>query len=148
MAWLMDDAIPLPGGYRIGLDGLLGLFPGLGDGAGLITNVVIMLRAGSQRAGWAVMARMVGNVMLEALVGVIPGLGDLFDFYFKSNRRNVALLEAYTAEAEETRETSAWLLIGWLVALIVVFAVLFVAMVWTLGRALALLGGLFSGWFG
>lgn len=93
LAELLDSAIPLPGGYRIGLDGLIGLIPGIGDAVGACAGAYIVIRAAQLGASTALLVRMIWNVILETLVGAIPVLGDVFDFVWKANNRNVALLE-------------------------------------------------------
>lgn len=119
LAWLLDESIRLPGGYRIGLDSLVGLIPGIGDGVGAITSSYVLIegyRAGAPRS---VMARMVVNVLVEALVGVVPVLGDLFDMAWKSNSRNVALLQRHTAKPREVQRFSRTYLV---VALVILLA--------------------------
>ncbi len=95
LARLMDSSIRLPGGFRIGVDGLIGLVPVVGDfGAGGVSFYIV---AQAARAGVParVLARMVLNVALDALVGAIPVLGDVFDVAFKANLRNARLMDAY-----------------------------------------------------
>jgi Domain of unknown function (DUF4112) len=90
LAWLMDRSIPI-GRWKVGLDGIIGLVPGLGDLVGAVISGVIVaagIRAGLPRSA---IARMVANVGIEALVGVVPFLGDLFDMAFKANTRNVQI---------------------------------------------------------
>ncbi|HEX7062184.1 MAG TPA: DUF4112 domain-containing protein [Woeseiaceae bacterium] len=106
LAWLFDDAILLPGGYRIGIDGIVGLVPGLGDALGLIAATWILLRARQFGVPRIVMARMLGNVVLDAAIGAIPVLGDLFDFAFKANRRNIGLMERYLTDERHVRRES------------------------------------------
>ena len=93
LAKLLDSAIPLPGGYRIGLDGLIGLIPGFGDAVGASLSAYIILRAAQMGASWTTLLRMTGNVLIDGFVGLIPILGDLFDFAWKANLRNMVLLE-------------------------------------------------------
>lgn len=93
LAWLLDNSIHIPLiNYRIGLDAIIGLLPGLGDVAGLILSSFIVLQALRLRVPKAVLLRMVLNVGMEALIGLIPVFGDLFDATFKANARNVRLL--------------------------------------------------------
>lgn len=127
LAWLLDDAIPLPGGYRIGIDGIIGLVPGLGDALGLAASTWILLRARRFGVPRVVMARMLGNVLLEAAIGTIPVLGDLFDFAFKANRRNIGLMEQYLSdERQVTRESGVRIGVALVVGLLAIFVVLFV----------------------
>lgn len=93
LARLLDSSIALPGGYRIGLDGLIGLIPGVGDAAAASIATYIVIQAARMGASTTTLIRMMGNVLVELLVGIVPVLGDLFDFVWKANNRNVALLE-------------------------------------------------------
>ena len=96
--WL-DDGIGLPGTpLRVGLDPILGLVPGAGDAAGALLAAWIVVEAARLRASRSTLGRMVSNVALDALVGAIPLLGDVFDVVWKSNVRNVALLERHLAD--------------------------------------------------
>lgn len=93
LASLLDDRFAIPGTpYRIGLDGLIGLIPGVGDAATGLIGLYIVYQARRHGApGWLI-ARMLGNLALDTAVGSIPLLGDVFDVGFKSHRRNVRLL--------------------------------------------------------
>jgi hypothetical protein len=98
-AWLMDECIRIPGTkLRIGIDPLLGLIPGAGDAAGgllALTPLFVASRLGAPRS---VLLRMSVNIGVDALVGAIPLLGDLFDAGWKANRRNVDLIDRFLAE--------------------------------------------------
>lgn len=126
LARFLDESIRLPGGYRIGWDGLIGLIPGVGDVAGLLVSSYIV--AGAARLGVAksVLLRMCANVAIETVIGAIPVIGDLFDFVFKANLRNVALIEkhGYASKRVEKRST-AWLLALGLGLLLVVIALVY-----------------------
>lgn len=92
-ARLLDSAIRLPGGYRIGLDGIIGLVPGIGDAVAASASAYIVIRAARMGASAATLVRMIFNVLLEVVVGAVPVIGDLFDFAWKANNRNIELLE-------------------------------------------------------
>lgn len=95
LSWLLDSAVRLPGGFRIGADGIIGLVPGIGDLIGAGLSSYIILEAARMKLPAGVLARMGLNVLLELGVGIIPIFGDLFDFAFKANRRNVRLMTDY-----------------------------------------------------
>lgn len=98
LAWLLDNSIPVPGTrWRIGLDPLLGLIPGLGDLIGAAFSGWILLQAERLGADRATLLRMLWNVVVETVVGAIPLLGDLFDAAWKANAKNVVLLEQHLA---------------------------------------------------
>src|SRR5690349_1135193 len=86
LGWLLDSSIPLPGGFRIGIDGLVGLIPGVGDVAGAVMSSYLIYEARRMNAPHSLLLRMVGNVLAEAVVGSIPFAGDVFDFAFKANQ--------------------------------------------------------------
>ena len=95
----MDDGLKLPGvPLRVGLDPVLGLVPGLGDAAGAVLAAWILVEAARLGASRSTLGRMVANIALDALAGAVPLLGDAFDVVWKSNVRNVALLERHLAD--------------------------------------------------
>lgn len=122
---ILDSAIRIPGTrFRVGMDGLLGLIPGVGDVTTGLASVFIIMTAARMGVPRAVLTRMIMNVAIDTAVGVVPLVGDVFDMAFKSNQRNVALTERYmTAPLEERRRTervSRLQLIGLIVALVIV----------------------------
>lgn len=105
---LLDNAVTIPGtSYRVGIDPLLGLFPGIGDYLGAFLSGYIIYEAARLGASRPTLLRMVSNVILETIVGLIPALGDLFDVVWKANAKNVTLLETQLASAEK-REKADW----------------------------------------
>lgn len=96
LAWLLDDSIVLPGTQRrFGLDPLIGLIPGVGDIVGACLSLWLVIEAARLGAPGHLLLRMVGNVLVETIVGIVPVVGDLFDFYWKANSRNRDLLAGY-----------------------------------------------------
>ena len=94
IAAVMDDFIRIPGtNIRIGLDPILGLFPGLGDMAASLVGVAIIGEASRRGVSRLALATMALNILANAAVGAIPVVGDLFSVWFKSNRRNHDLLQ-------------------------------------------------------
>jgi len=93
IAWVMDGLIPM-GRWSFGLDGILGLVPGLGDVIGALIGMLIVLRAVQAGIPRVVIARMMTNIAIDTFVGSIPLLGDAFDFMYKSNAKNLRLYEA------------------------------------------------------
>ncbi|HEY7641798.1 MAG TPA: DUF4112 domain-containing protein [Steroidobacteraceae bacterium] len=122
LAWLLDNSIPLPGGYRIGLDPIIGLLPGLGDVIGALFSAYIINEARSLGAPRSILLRMVGNVALETVLGAIPFAGDLFDAVFKANSRNLALLAEFQLDPIGSRRSSRWFVIGFSLLLALVVA--------------------------
>src|SRR5690606_18541209 len=130
LAWLLDRSIPI-GNYRIGLDPLIGLVPCLGDVVGAGLSIVIIHDAARLGLPVHVLGRMVGNVLLEMLVGAVPVLGDLFDFVWHANVRNLQLVEKHFDPLRAERPARR---IAWAVAIVVclliagMFALLFLVL--------------------
>lgn len=93
---LMDSAIRIPGiGFRIGLDPIIGLIPGAGDLISTAFSTYIIFLAARFGLPREILVKMILNISLEAVVGTVPLVGDLFDAYYKSNIRNLKLLEQH-----------------------------------------------------
>lgn len=113
LAKLLDEAVTIPGTrVGVGLDALIGLVPGVGDTAGLLLSAAIVMQAARLGVSVPVLARMVLNVAVDALVGAIPLAGDLFDVGWKANVRNVRLLQAALDEPGAARRSSALVVAG------------------------------------
>ncbi|CAN5801448.1 hypothetical protein BH11GEM2_BH11GEM2_16180 [soil metagenome] len=123
LARALDSALSVPGtSFRFGLDPILGLVPGLGDLAGAVLSGYIVLagiRMGVSRSG---VLRMVGNIAIDTLVGSVPIVGDLFDAGWKSNNRNVALIERHMADPGTARTANRFLILGAVVALVILLS--------------------------
>ena len=90
LAWLLDSSIGI-GPYSIGLDGLVGLIPGLGDVLTDLMGMLIVVRAMKSGVHRSAVLRMVANLGIDTLFGVIPVVGDLFDFAYKANTKNIQI---------------------------------------------------------
>ena len=122
IARLMDSQFRLPGTrFRFGLDPLLGLLPVVGDLSTLAVSGALLLTMMRHGASGAVVVRMAFNILLDTLIGAIPIIGNVFDFAYKSNERNVALLRRHYAEGRHSG-SGKWLVVLLLVAFITVFA--------------------------
>ncbi len=96
LARLLDNAISIPGtSWKIGLDPIIGLIPGVGDMVGAVLSGYIVLEAVRAEVPTFTLARMLVNVGIDTLLGAVPALGDVFDAAWKSNAMNVALLERH-----------------------------------------------------
>ena len=101
---LWDRALAIPGTrWRVGLESLVGLLPVGGDVVGMVMSGYILLHAIQLGLPKTVLLRMVFNILLDALAGSVPILGDLFDTTWKANTKNVNLLEAHLRSPEITR---------------------------------------------
>ncbi|MBD2451892.1 DUF4112 domain-containing protein [Nostoc sp. FACHB-152] len=98
---LMDTSIRIPlTGFRIGIDPIIGLVPGAGDLVSTAFSAYIIFLATRFGIPRQDLAKMVFNVGLEAVVGTVPLIGDLFDAFYKSNIRNLAILEQHLTVVE------------------------------------------------
>jgi Domain of unknown function (DUF4112) len=103
---VMDDLVTIPGtDHRFGIDPIIGLIPVVGDIIGAIPGIYLVAEAARFRLPRVVLARMTFNVMVDMSIGMIPFVGDVFDFFSKSNANNLALFRRYALEPEgSTRE--------------------------------------------
>lgn len=122
---------------RFGLDALLGLIPGLGDVTGAAMGSYLVLLGSRLGAPKPVLARMVMNVALDTIAGVIPIAGDLFDVAWKANTRNMALLERYIEKPAATTKSSSMMVIAMIATLVVLaiggIALAVIVVRWMLG---------------
>ena len=120
---LLDNAFTIPGTqYRFGLDALIGLVPGLGDTVSALFSSYIVVQASRLGAPRSVVTRMIANIALDTAVGWIPLLGDIFDVAWKSNNRNLALLEEHLQHPASARAGSRRALLVLIVVLVVFVA--------------------------
>ena len=107
LAKLMDSQFKIPGtNIRFGLDPLIGLVPGAGDFVTFLVSGYMMTILAKNGASGFVLARMTLNILIDALVGSIPLLGDVFDVAFKANRRNMKLMHEHYVEGRH--KGGAW----------------------------------------
>lgn len=96
LANIMDSAFVIPGtDIRFGIDPILGLIPGIGDTLSVLASGYIYSCAKQAGVPWRQRMRMLGNICLDWLVGLVPLIGDLFDVSFKANSRNIAIIRSY-----------------------------------------------------
>ena len=136
VAELMDSAFVLPGTtYRIGLDPIIGLVPWVGDLVSPLFTVALLWQARDVRVPKVVLGRMIVNAAVDAIVGAIPFAGDLFDFGWKANQRNMALLDRHAYE-EHPASLGDWAFVLAMIAIVVLLAALpFVVAGWLISWA-------------
>ena len=128
---LLDEAIRIPGTqFRFGLDGIIGLVPGLGDVLAGVLSLAIPLAAWVRGVPYVTLVRMAANLGIGVLVGTIPLFGDLFDIVWKANRRNYRLLQR-SLGAGRRHNWQDWAFLLFLAAALgVVFAIPVALVVW------------------
>jgi hypothetical protein len=128
LAQLLDNSITIPGtGRKIGLDPIVGLIPGIGDLIGAVLSAYIILEAARADVSGFMLVRMVTNVAFDTLLGAIPVVGDVFDAMWKSNVKNVSLLERHLSKrvsaSTHGRGHSAGAIVLTVIALLVIIGV-------------------------
>lgn len=120
----LDSQFRVPGtNIRFGLDPIVGLLPGLGDLVGLVLSLYLVVEAIRLGAGAGLVVRMLANLLLEFVIGLVPVIGDVFDVMWKANNRNAGLLRAHISrKLEPGKRRRSWLsyaLVGGFAALAV-----------------------------
>lgn len=149
---LLDNAIAIPGTrYRIGLDPIIGLIPGGGDTAGMILSTFIIYEAARMGASKEILTQMATNILLETVAGTVPAVGDIFDVAWKSNVRNVKLVEEFLRDqghlsvvALAARPRNRWFAILLIVLLVLVFVGCLAISLWILQWLFQGLAGLIN----
>ena len=96
LANILDTAITIPViRFKVGLDFLVGLIPGLGDGVMLLTSLMMLRYANQMGAPKQIKTLMIRNSLLDFALGLVPVVGDIIDVFFKANRANAKLLESW-----------------------------------------------------
>lgn len=102
LAWLLDSSIKIPGTQRtIGVDGIIGLIPGIGDLSSGLISAYIVLQALQMDVSKSVISKMIVNILLDTTIGAIPLFGDIFDIIYKSNQRNVSLISNHLEKSKK-----------------------------------------------
>ena len=130
---LMDKQFTIPGtNFRFGLDGIIGLIPGVGDVSTFAVSCYLLTLMAKNGASGYVMARMVLNVLIDTLIGSIPFIGDLFDFAFKANSRNLRLMQEHFVDGRH--RGGAWKVV---VPIILLLLVIMVGGIWLTWKAVS-----------
>jgi hypothetical protein len=109
LAQLLDRWIRI-GPFSVGLDGLLGLIPGIGDVTSGAFSALIVFRAIQHGVPRAAVLRMLVNVAIDTLIGSVPLIGDFFDFAFKANLKNLEIYQASLNGARDNRRDWAFII--------------------------------------
>jgi len=133
LAKLMDAQFRIPGtDIRFGLDGIIGLIPGAGDlSTFAVSGYMLWVMANNGASGF-LLARMTLNILIDALFGSIPFLGDIFDIAFKANMRNMRLMQEHYEEGRH--RGSAWKVI---IPVLVILFLIIIGIIWVTYKLLA-----------
>lgn len=140
---LLDNAIGIPGTpFSIGLDAILGLIPGGGDILGGLLSAYIVFTSAKLGLSKETLVRMVLNIVLDTLIGTVPVLGDLMDFAWKANTKNMELLETNLKYPQATTKKADRSFIILLLAGVILFIILVAVLSATLiGVIVSLIAG-------
>ena len=132
---LLDSAFRVPGtNLSFGLDPILGLIPGLGDLTTPLFAALLLLHGVRMRIPRVIQLRMLINAVIDLLIGFVPVVGDFFDFGWKANVRNLALLERY-AHPESKPSRGDWIFVLSIVGVLIAVTVIPVMFaVWLLSQ--------------
>jgi hypothetical protein len=132
LAELLDQRFTIPGtSIRFGLDPILGLIPGVGDALANLAGSAILLIASQYRLPKIVLLRMGLNVAFNAIIGAVPIFGDVFSIWFRSNVRNVKLLERYVSSERQAPTPGDWIFVlAVILAIVLLLTGIFVVLVW------------------
>ena len=141
IALFMDNQIRVPGtNFRIGLDPILGLIPGIGDTSSAVVSALALVQAARQGMPKIVLARMALNILLNELIGIVPIIGDAFSFWFKSNARNYELVKQHATGRRAARRSDWAFLIAVLIGLGLLVLTGLAVTVWLLQQLFKALG--------
>jgi hypothetical protein len=131
LASLLDDAFRIPGTrIRFGLDPLIGLVPGLGDVISSVASFLIIFAAWQRGLPRVTVSRMVANVAIDTLLGAVPVAGDAFDVVWKSNRKNLNLLQRASQRTLRQQQWHDWLFLAGVALAVMVLASIPVLALW------------------
>ena len=137
---LLDTQFRIPGtSIRFGVDFLIGLVPYAGDILGFMFSAGLVLTMIRHGASGQVVAKMLWNIFLDTVIGTVPVVGDIFDLFYKANRRNYHLLEEHYGEG--AYDGSFWQV---LLPVLITLVLLFVLMIWLIFKVIGMVwNGLF-----
>lgn len=127
LAWFLDRLFSLGGNRRFGVEPLIGLIPGLGDWIGGALSLYILYEGARLGLSWRVLGQMGFNIFVEAIVGTVPVAGDIIDFFWQANMRNVQLIERHYAPRLKPRPLGRIVLLIGLAAFLLTFLLITMA---------------------
>ena len=134
-AVLLDSAFRVPGtNIRFGLDAMIGIVPGLGDLVAPIFTVLLLGTALRMRVPAVVLARIVLNAGIDMLIGLVPVAGDVGDVFWKSDLRNMALLERHAQPGVPPTAADYVFVVGCIAAVVVLSVLPLFFLIWLLTR--------------
>ncbi|MES2454802.1 MAG: DUF4112 domain-containing protein [Bacteroidota bacterium] len=131
ISYLMDSQFRFPGtNFRFGLDPLLNLVPFAGDMAGFIVSGGLLLAMARKGASNRLVVMMSLNILLDATIGAIPVIGQIFDFFFKANARNMKLMREHYLENKH--QGSGKNIVVWVLLVLTMLSIALIYAAWKL----------------
>jgi hypothetical protein len=135
LAKVMDELITIPGTkIKFGLDPIIGLIPGVGDVSSAAIGAYIIRAANRFGVPVIVQLRMLMNLLIDTLIGLVPIVGDYLDVLYKANKKNAALLERSVENREATGRSSWFVFIGMISAFILIVVGGLIGTVWLVSK--------------
>lgn len=131
VSYLMDEKFRLPGtNFRFGIDPLINLIPVVGDLSGFAVSSMLVLAMAKHGVSRKVLIMMCLNIVLDSTIGAIPIIGQIFDFTYKSNSRNIKLLKEHYDEGKHQGKGKD--VIFWIIAILMLSFLIFAYVLWML----------------
>jgi hypothetical protein len=119
---LLDSQFTIPGTrFRFGVDPIIGLIPGAGDALTLLISTVLVTLMAKHGASGRVVVLMLGNIILDSLIGSIPVIGQIFDFFYRANERNLNLLKEHHYKGKH-QGSGTWLVVSALLIILLILS--------------------------
>ena len=132
-SWLLDQAFRIPGtNIRFGWDVIVGLVPGIGDLSSPLFGTLLLVQAYRMRVPRLVQVRMLLNAVIDALLGLVPGLGNVADIFWKANTWNMALLERHARPGVPHSRFDAVFVWGIVLVLLAAAAIPILVVIWVI----------------
>lgn len=126
---LLDSQFIVPGTrFRFGIDPIIGLIPGAGDALTLLISTVLVTLMAKHGASGRVIVLMLGNIMLDSVIGSIPVIGQIFDFFYRANERNLTLLKEHHYNGKH-QGSGTWLVVSTLLIVLLILSLFIYGMV-------------------
>lgn len=136
---IMDSKFTIPGTkFKFGVDPLIGFIPGLGDAASFAVSGILVYTMAKYGVSRKVVILMMLNIMADAILGAIPLIGNIFDFFYKANSKNIRLLKEHYMEGKHEGSGT-----GILIFIVIIFLVILIGIVYGLYKLFEFLFGLF-----
>ncbi len=96
----LDESFTIPGtNIKFGIDALIGLVPGGGDLIGSLFSLYLLRTAIKMKLPKSAIISIMFNIIIDTTIGIVPVIGDIFDIFWKSNKRNMRIIEKHLVKS-------------------------------------------------